>query len=153
MNAHRPGDGASQDRELPRGYERSRGTLNASCQPRISCTQSGDILGIEEFSAATCPACGAADDITRNARLCHRAGAQLNQYQPSVHAASRFLKRMSVRHQVESGAPFFIAVKDLRMGIVIEKGGLRDASASEFRHKGKLIDATYADSQAGGSPA
>ena len=63
-------------------------------------------LGIEEHLAATCPACSAADAKTRHARLCHRAGAQVNKRQPLVHATLRFLKRMSVRYQVESGAPF-----------------------------------------------
>ena len=63
-------------------------------------------LGIEEHLTATCPTCGAADANTRHARLCHRAGAQVNEHQPLVHATSLFLKRMSVRHQVASGAPF-----------------------------------------------
>ena len=88
-------------------------------------------LGIEEHLAATCPACGAADANTRHARLCHRAGAQVNQHQPTVHATSRFQKRMPVRHQVESSAPFN-ADRDLHMDIVIERGGLRDAPASDF---------------------
>ena len=67
-------------------------------------------LEIEEHLAATCPACDAADANTRHARLCHRAGAQVNQHQPLVHVTSRFLKRMSVRHQVESGAPFNLSL-------------------------------------------
>ena len=105
-------------------------------------------LGIEEHLAATCPACGATDANTRHARLCHRAGAQVNQHQALVHATSRFLNRMSVRHQVETGAPFN-ADRDLRMYIVIERGGLRDASASDFRHKSIIVDVTYAEPQAG----
>ena len=72
---------------------------------------------------------------------CRRAGKP-------VHATSRYLKRMSLRHQVESGAPFN-ADRDLRMGIVIERGGLRDASASDFQHKSIIIDVTYADPQSG----
>ena len=71
-------------------------------------------LETEEHLAATCPACGAADVNTRHARLCHRAGAQVNHYQPLVHATCHFLKRIFVRHQVESGAPFN-ADRDLRM--------------------------------------
>ena len=43
----------------------------------------------------------------------------------------RVLKRMSFRHQVESGASFN-AERDLRMDIVVERGSLRDASASDF---------------------
>eukprot|EP00904_Undaria_pinnatifida_P008873 jgi/Undpi1/5115/HiC_scaffold_19.g08467.m1 len=56
---------------------------------------------------------------------------------------------MSARHQVESGAPFH-ADRDLRMDIVIEAGGLRDATAPEYRdNKSILLDVTYADPQAG----
>ena len=57
-----------------------------------------------------------------------------------------------IRHQVESGAPFH-ADRDLRMDIVIEAGGLRDATASEYRDKSMLLDVTYADPQAGGPHA
>ena len=42
-NAQMPGNGVSQDQELPRGYERGRWTPHASYQPRSSCTQGGDI--------------------------------------------------------------------------------------------------------------
>ena len=34
--------------------------------------------------------------------------------------------------------------------MVIEKGGLRDATASEYRNKTILLDVTYADAQAVG---
>ena len=44
-----------------------------------------------------------------------------------VHALSRTFKRMSIRHQVESGAPFN-ADRDLRMGMIIERGRLRYAT-------------------------
>ena len=80
--------------------------------------------------------------------MCHRAGAQVNQRRPLVHATSRVLKRTFVRLQVESGAPFD-ADRGLSMDIVIEMGGIRDASASDFRHKSILIDITYVDPQAG----
>lgn len=73
--------------------------------------------------AVTCPACDAADANVRHARLGHHAGAQVNQHQPLVHATSRFLKWMFVSHQVECGAPC-IADRDLRMDIVMERGGL-----------------------------
>ena len=105
-------------------------------------------LGIEEFLAARCPCCGEAEVNTRHARLCHRLGAQVNQHQPLVHALSRTLKSMSIRHQVESGAPFH-ADRDLRMDIVIEAGRLRDATASEYLDKSITLDVTYADPQAG----
>ena len=73
-------------------------------------------------------------------------GAQVNQHQALVHALSRTFKRKSIRHQVESGAPFN-ADRDLRIDMVIEKGGLRDATASEYRNKMMLLDVMYADPQ------
>ena len=79
-------------------------------------------LGIEGHLPAMCSACGAAGSNSRHARLCHRAGAQVNQHQPLIHATSRFLKQMSVRHQVESGTPFN-ADRHRRMDIVIEREG------------------------------
>ena len=106
-------------------------------------------LGVEEFLAARCPCCGEAEVNTRHARLCHRSGAQVNLHQPlSARGLSRTLESMSIRHQVESGAPLH-ADKGLRMDIVIEAGGLRDATASEYRDKLILLDITYADPQAG----
>ena len=49
---------------------------------------------------------------------------------------------------MESGAPFN-ADRGKHIDIVIERGGLRDAPASDFRHKSILIDVTYADPQEG----
>ena len=103
---------------------------------------------MEEFLAARCPCCGEAEVNTRHGRLCYRSGAQVNQHQPLVHALSRTLKSMSIRHQVESRAPFH-PDRDLRMDIVIEAGGLRYATASEYRDKSILLDVTYEDPQAG----
>ena len=104
-------------------------------------------LGMDEFLATRCPCCGATDADRRHARLCHRSGAQVNQQPPLVHALSRSFKRMAIHHQVESGAPFN-ADRDLRMDIVIERGGPREATASENRNKAILLDVTYADPQA-----
>ena len=69
----------------------------------------------------------------------------------STRPPSRFLKRMSVRHQAESDPPFN-ADRDLEA--VVERGGLlRDASEPDFRHQSLLIDVTYyADLQAGVHP-
>ena len=50
---------------------------------------------------------------------------------------------------MERGASFN-ADRDLRIDIVIERGGFRDASASNFRHNNILPDVTYTDPQAGG---
>ncbi|CAN0496495.1 unnamed protein product, partial [Laminaria digitata] len=63
-------------------------------------------MGIEEHVAVRCPCCDAVDVDTRHARICPRAGAQVNQHQPLVHAISRTLKRLGIRHQVESGEAF-----------------------------------------------
>ena len=94
-----------------------------------------------------CLCCEAMDINTRHARTCHRAGAQVNQHQPLVHALSRTFKRLSIGHQVESGAPFN-ADRNLRMEIVIERAGLRDAMSSEYRNKAIIPDVTHADPQA-----
>ena len=82
---------------------------------------------MEGLLAMRYPCCGAMNADTRHTRLCHRSRAQANQYQPLVHALSRPLKRMTIHHQVESRAPFN-ADRDVRMDIVIERGGLRDAT-------------------------
>ena len=63
-------------------------------------------LGMEEPIAARFPYCEATDINTRQTRTYHRAGAQANRHQPLVHAMSRTFKRLSIRHQVESGTPF-----------------------------------------------
>ena len=104
--------------------------------------------GIEEFLAVRCPCCGAAEVNTRHARLCHRSGAQVNQHQPLVHALSRTLKSMSIGHQVQSEAPLH-ANRDFRMDVVIEAGGLQDATTWEYGNKSLLLDVTYAGPQAG----
>ena len=63
-------------------------------------------MGIEEHVAVRCPCCDATDVDTRHARICPRAGAQVNQHQPLLHAISHTLKRLGVPHQVKSGEPF-----------------------------------------------
>ena len=104
-------------------------------------------LGMEKPLAARCPSCEATDVNTRPARTRHRTGAQVSQHQPLVHGLSCTFKRLSVRHQVESGAPFN-GDRNLRMDIVIEMGGVRDATSSEYRNKAILFDITHADPQA-----
>ena len=154
--------GEKETRDLARARQRSQSGSGATAFLRVRpvdsartipasqfATAGKRFLGIEEFLAARCPCCGEAEVNTQHARLCHPAGAQVNQHQPLVHALSRTLKSMSVRrHQVESGAPFH-ADRDLRMDIVIEAGGLRDATAPEYRDKSILLNVTYADPQAG----
>ena len=78
-------------------------------------------IGIEEHVAVTCPCCDAVDVDTRHARICPRAGAQVNQHQPLVNAISRTLKRLGIRHQVESDDSF-TADRNLRMDIVVRRG-------------------------------
>ena len=153
--------GEKETRDLAKARQRSRSGSRATASLRARPVNSARtipasefvttekrFLRIEEFLAAGCPCCGEAEVTSRHARLCHRSGAQVNQHQPLVHVLSRTLKSMSIRHQVESGA-LFHADRDLRMDIVIEAGGLRDATASEYRDKSVLLDVTYADPQAG----
>ena len=70
--------------------------------------------GIEEHVAVLCPCCDAVDVDTRHARICPRAGAQVNQHRLLLHAISHTLKRLRIPHQVESGEPF-AADTNLRM--------------------------------------
>lgn len=82
---------------------------------------------------------------TRDMRV--RVTTQINQHQPLVHATSRFLKRVSVRHPVKNGAPFGADIY-LHVVIAIERGGLGGAMSSGFRPKGMPLDITYAYIQA-----
>ena len=75
-------------------------------------------LGMEEPLAARSPCCEPTDVNARHARTCHRAGAQVNEHQPLVHVLSRTFKRLSIRHQVDSGASFN-ADRNLSMDIYI----------------------------------
>ena len=99
-------------------------------------------IRFEEHIAKRCPCCGAVNVDTRHARICPRAGAQVNQHQPLLHAISHTLKRLGISHQGESGEPF-TTDRNLRMGIVIRRGGLRDAPNREYREKSILLDVTH----------
>ena len=94
-------------------------------------------IGIEEHVAMRCPCCDAVDVNTRHARICPRAGVQMNQHQPILHAISRTLKRLGIPHQVESGE-LFTSDRNLRMDIVIRRG-IRDAPNREYSDKSILI--------------
>ena len=101
-------------------------------------------MGIEEHVAVRCPCCDATDVDTRHARICPRAGTQVNQHQPLLYAISRIFKRLGVPHQVESGEPF-TADRNLRMDIVVRIGGLRNAPNPEYGDESILVDVTHAD--------
>ena len=66
----------------------------------------------------------------RHARICPRAGAQVYQHQPLVHAMSRNLKGLGIRHQVESGEPF-TTDRNLRINNGARRGFLQDAPNRE----------------------
>ena len=108
-------------------------------------------LGIEEFLASGCPRCHRGREqegiTTLHARTCHRDGAQVNMHEPLKFASSKALNGMGVRHDLESGAPF-TGERNLSMDIVIRPGTLSNASSSEYRNKGILLDVTHADLQA-----
>ena len=103
--------------------------------------------GIEEHVTMRYPCCDAVDVDTRHARICPRIGAQMNQHQPLLLAISRTLKRLGIPHQVESSEPI-TADRNLRMDIVIRRGGLRDAPNREYRVKSILLNVTHAYLQA-----
>ena len=56
----------------------------------------------------------------------------MNQHRALLHATSRRLKRLGILHQLESVEPF-TADRNLRMDIVITRGGLPDALNREYR--------------------
>ena len=135
--------------EVTTAFPRTRPVDSARTIPASELVTAGKrFLGIEEFLAARCPCYGEAEVNTRHARLFHRSGAQMNQHQPLAHALSRTLKSISIRHQMESGTSSH-ANRELRMDIVVEAGGLRDATALEYHDKPILLHVTYADPQAG----
>ena len=58
------------------------------------------------------------------------------------------LKRLGIRHQVESGEPF-TADQNLRKDIAVRRGGLRGApNKGGYRETSILLDVTHADPQA-----
>lgn len=57
---------------------------------------------------------------------------QVNQHQPPVYVLSGTIKRLSIRHQSGKRRAPFNAEKDLRMDVVIERGGLRDVTWPEY---------------------
>lgn len=140
-NQQRPCNGASRDHELPRGYEVGRWTLKASYQPKRAPPvrkRGRRHLRIEEPLAATRPACGATDANTRHARcLCHRVGAQAKTNTSRFGPRDFPLPEGGVRPPSPSGKRCALSRRQgLRYGhIVIERRGLRTASASDFRNK------------------
>ena len=104
-------------------------------------------MGIEDYGAMRCRCCDAVDENTSHARMCPRAGAQVNQHRPLVHAMSCTLKRLGIRRQMESGEPFTVD-RNLRMYIVVRREGLRDPPNREYRNMSILLDVTHADPRA-----
>ena len=104
-------------------------------------------MGIDERVVVRFPGCDATDVDTRHARIRPRAGAQVNQHQPLLHAISRALKRLGVPHQVENGEPF-LADRNLRVDNVVRRGSFWNAPNPEYRDKSILVDVTHAAPQA-----
>ena len=103
-------------------------------------------IGIEQHLAVRCPCCDVVDVNTRYARICPKTEVQASQHQLRLHAISRTLKRLGILHQVESVEPF-TADRNLRMDIIIRRGGLRDASNREYTNKSILLNVNHADPQ------
>ena len=102
--------------------------------PRVG----GDIFwGSRRTWRRRAPPCGAAGANTRHACLCYRAGAQLNKHhQPLlVHAASRFLERLSIRHQVESGTRTYTYGHPYREGRPPRRVGIRFPKQQHFNRR------------------
>ena len=56
---------------------------------------------------------------------------------------------MPIHHQVESGAPFNTDM-DLQKNMVVQRGGLRDITASVYRNRAILLEDMYTDPPAVG---
>ena len=117
-------------------------------------------MGIEEDVAVRCPCCDVVDVDTRHARICPRAGTQVNQHRSLLHEISPTLKRLlpqsrgageltpaasprdlahveAARNPTPSGESdeSFTEDRNLRMNIVIRRKDLRDAPIQEYREK------------------
>ena len=57
-------------------------------------------IGTEEHVAVRCPCCYAVVVDSQHARICPRAGAQVNQHLPLLRAITRPLKRLGIIHYV-----------------------------------------------------
>ena len=66
----------------------------------------------------------------------------MKQHRPLVHALSRTIKRLSTGHQVDGGAPFN-TTRDLRMDMVIERGGVPDTALLAFPNKAIFRNFTH----------
>ena len=77
--------------------------------------------------ASRCPCCNFVPADTLHAGLCPRTGTQVAQHQPLTHIMSHLLKRLSIVHIVEDGAPFR-ENRGLKMDIAIPMENPRDAS-------------------------
>ena len=71
----------------------------------------------------------------------------MNEHQPPPHSISFTLKRLGVRHQVDSGEPFTVGI-NFRNDIVVRRGGFRNAPNPEYRDKSIPVDVTHAGQQA-----
>ena len=60
---------------------------------------------------------------------------------------SRTWKWLGIPHEVENGEPF-TADQNLRIGIAVRRGGLRNAPSMELRERSILLDVTNADPKA-----
>ena len=119
-------EGVGMGQELLLGLGRGQQTGSVSYPQQKFVGMGRRFTGIEVHVTVRCPCCDAADVDTRHARICPRAGAQVDKHQPPLHAISHTLECLGIPHQVESGKPP-TADRSLRMGIVIRRGGLRDA--------------------------
>lgn len=87
----------------------------------------------------------------RHARICRRAGVQVNQHQPLLPTATACtLKRLGVPHSLERGELFTVdrSKKLQNRPRYPTKRCLRDALPREFHDKWILLDSTHTDPKA-----
>ena len=107
-------------------------------------------MGIEEHVAVRCPCCKCGRRGHPTCTHLPQSRGAGDSHHPLLHEISRTLKRVGVPHQVERGEPFS-ADRDLRMDIMVRRGGHRDSQNREYREKSILLDVTYADLRGGGA--
>lgn len=64
---------------------------------------------------------------------------------------AKLLKRLLMKHMVADSFSF-ASDQDFRMDLAVSAGELRDASISDYRRKGLLIDVTYAEAEVASYP-
>ena len=107
------------------------------------------MLAIEEDVVLTCSCCSVVGIHTQCAITCPRAGAQMNQHQPLLHATARTVRWMGVPPSVESGELFTVGInKKLENGRKYISENEWDAPSRDAHKNSILSDSILTGPQA-----